>query len=210
MGVAQPGDFKGKQARDWGSNVSIARPSTTHFSIMDADGNVVSMTALIEGPFGSHLMAGGMMLNNELMDFSFQPQQDGKPVANAVAPGKRPRSSMDPVIIFDTRGAFYAALGSPGGDRIIGYVTQSLVGLIDWRMSMNEAFALPRFVDQNGALEIEKDTPLKTLVPQLQQLGHQVEEKELRSGLHGIRVTPQGLEGAADPRREGNVVSGGL
>jgi len=208
MGVAKPGDHKDQAAMDWGKNASMSRPSTTHFSIMDADGNVVSMTSSIEGPFGSHLMAGGMLLNNQLTDFSFLPEQDGKPIANAVGPGKRPRSSMDPIIMFDNRGVFYAALGSPGGNRIIGYVTQSLVAIIDWRMSLDEAFALPRFVDQNGALEIEKDTALEALVPQLQQLGHQIESNILTSGLHGIRVTPKGLEGAADPRRDGNVVKG--
>jgi gamma-glutamyltranspeptidase/glutathione hydrolase len=112
--------------------------------------------------------------------------------------------------VFDNQGAFYAALGSPGGERIIGYVTQTLVALIDWRMDLPSAFALPRFVDQNGPLEIEAGTSIVDLTPQLQQLGHDVKALPLTSGLHGIRVTPKGLEGAADPRREGNVVSGAL
>jgi gamma-glutamyltranspeptidase/glutathione hydrolase len=210
MGVAEAGALKDKQSQDWGADVSAPRPSTTHFTIVDSEGNVVSMTGSVEGPFGSHLMAGGMILNNQLTDFSFLPEQDGQPVANAVAPGKRPRSSMDPVIVFDNQGAFYAALGSPGGERIIGYVTQTLVALIDWRMDLPSAFALPRFVDQNGPLEIEAGTSIVDLTPQLQQLGHDVKALPLTSGLHGIRVTPKGLEGAADPRREGNVVSGAL
>lgn len=208
MGKALPGDFKDRETENRSGNASQARPSTTHFSIMDKQGNVVSMTSSIEGPFGSHLMAGGMLLNNQLTDFSFIPERDGKPVANAVAPGKRPRSSMDPIIMFDSRGDFYAALGSPGGDRIIGYVTQSLVALIDWRMTLQDAFSLPRFVDQNAVLEIEEGTALEALLPQLQQLGHEVETRQLTSGLHGIRMMPDGVEGAADPRREGNVVKG--
>ncbi len=210
MGRAKPGEPAGRQAAQQGLNMAVDRPSTTHFSIIDAEGRAVSMTSSIEAPFGSHLMAAGMMLNNQLTDFSFLPEDNGAPVANAAAPGKRPLSAMDPVIVFDANGGFYAAIGSPGGSRIIGYVTQTLVALLDWRMSMQEAVSLPRFLDRNGALEIEKGTALEELTPQLKQLGHEVEARELRSGLHGIRVTPKGLEGGADPRREGTVVSGAL
>jgi gamma-glutamyltranspeptidase/glutathione hydrolase len=185
----------------------VDTPSTSHFSIIDAQGNAVSMTTTVEGPFGSHLMAGGMMLNNQLTDFSFRPEVNGEPVANAVAPGKRPRSSMTPVIVYDENGDLYAVLGSPGGSRIIAYVTQSLIALLDWEMDMRTAISLPRFVDRNGPLEIEAGTPLEDLKPGLEQLGHRVELRELMSGLHGIRVTPEGLDGAADPRRDGNVVT---
>ncbi|MGB5950601.1 MAG: gamma-glutamyltransferase, partial [Parvibaculum sp.] len=194
----------------YGLNGDISRPSTSHFSIIDAQGRVVSMTTSIEAPFGSHLMAAGLMLNNQLTDFSFVPEENGAPVANAIAPGKRPLSAMDPVIVFDDKGAFFAAIGSPGGSRIIGYVTQTLIALLDWHMPMQEAIALPRFVDRNGPLEIEKGTTLEKLVPQLKQLGHEVKEAELRSGLHGIRVTPTGLDGGADPRRDGTVATGTL
>ncbi len=189
-------------------NRSISRPSTTHFSLTDRWGNAVSMTASIEGPFGSHLMAGGFFLNNELTDFSFLPEIDGVPVANAAAPGKRPRSSMSPSMVFDRTGKFYAAIGSPGGSRIITYVTQSLIALLDWEMDMQAAIALPRHVNRNGATELEAGTPLETLEPALQALGHRVLVRELTSGLHGIRKTPQGLEGGADPRREGIVLEG--
>ncbi|WP_052379348.1 gamma-glutamyltransferase family protein [Tepidicaulis marinus] len=189
-------------------NRSISRPSTTHFSLTDRWGNAVSMTASIEGPFGSHLMAGGFFLNNELTDFSFLPEIDGVPVANAVAPGKRPRSSMSPSMVFDRTGKFYAAIGSPGGSRIITYVTQSLIALLDWEMDMQAAIALPRHVNRNGATELEAGTPLETLEPALQALGHRVLVRELTSGLHGIHKTPQGLEGGADPRREGIVLEG--
>ncbi|MEW6089325.1 MAG: gamma-glutamyltransferase [Pseudomonadota bacterium] len=206
-GKAKPGRLPDERAMNWGLNQPIDKPSTSHFSIIDARGNVVSMTTTVEGPFGSHLMAGGMMLNNQLTDFSFLPEIDGEPVANAVAPGKRPRSSMTPVIIYDADGDFYAAVGSPGGSRIIAYVTQTVIALLDWEMDMKSAISLPRFVDRNGPLEIEAGTSLEEMKPLLEQLGHQVETRELMSGLHGIRVTPQGLDGAADPRRDGNVVT---
>lgn len=208
MKVAKPGDLADKRADGYGSNVSLAYPSTSHFAIVDADGGVVSMTTSVEAPFGSHLMAGGMILNNQLTDFSFLPEEDGKPVANAVAPGKRPMSAMDPVIVFDKQGDFFAAIGSPGGSRIIGYVTQSLIALLDWNMDMQTAVSLPRFLDRNGPLEIEQGTDLEKLVPQLKQLGHEIKLQSMNSGLHGIRATAKGLDGGADPRREGKVVEG--
>jgi gamma-glutamyltranspeptidase / glutathione hydrolase len=208
MGKAKPGRLADERAMNWGMNQPVDMPSTSHFSILDSNGNAVSMTTSVEGPFGSHLMAGGMMLNNQLTDFSFVPEQDGKPIANAVAPGKRPRSSMTPVIVFDEDGEFRAAIGSPGGSRIIGYVTQTLIALIDWDMDMVAAVGLPRFLDRNGPLEIEAGTPLEQMAPQLEELGHTVEARPAISGLHGILVMPDGLDGAADPRRDGNVVTG--
>ena len=114
---------------------------------------------------------------------------------------------MTPVVVYDKNGDLYAILGSPGGSRIIAYVTQTLIALLDWEMDMKSAISLPRFVDRNGPLEIEADTALEELKPYLEQLGHKVETQELTSGLHGIRMTPQGLDGAADPRRDGNVVT---
>lgn len=208
MGKASPGSLPQKQGANYGRNGDISRPSTSHFVIDDGEGNVVSMTTSVEAPFGSHLMAAGMILNNQLTDFSFVPVDNGKPVANAVAPGKRPRSSMDPTIIFDADGHFKAAIGSPGGSRIIGYVTQSIIALIDWKMPMQEALNLPRFLDRNGDLEIEEGTDLEALVPQLKQLGHGVKVTAMNSGLHGLEVTADGLRGGADPRREGKVVTG--
>ncbi len=155
-------------------------------------------------------MVGGMILNNQLTDFSFVPEQNGAPVANAVAPGKRPMSAMDPVIVFNKDGSFFAAVGSPGGPRIIGYVTETLIALLDWHMDMQRAVALPRFLDRNGPLEIEKGTSLEKLVPQLRQLGHEVKPVEMNSGLHGIRDAGGVLDGGADPRREGKVIGGAL
>jgi gamma-glutamyltranspeptidase/glutathione hydrolase len=206
MGKAMPGRFSGAD-RAGRAGHSPERPSTTHFSIVDADGNVVSMTSSVEGPFGAHLMAGGMMLNNQLTDFSFAPEDEGRAVANAVEAGKRPRSSMTPVIVFDAEGDFHLAIGSPGGPRIIGYVAQALIALIDWEMGMEAAVSLPHFLDRNDALEIEQGTALEELVPVLAEFGHQIDLRAMMSGLHGIAATPQGLEGAADPRRDGNVVS---
>jgi gamma-glutamyltranspeptidase/glutathione hydrolase len=210
MGKALPGDIADKRAGGYGRNVSIEIPCTSHFTVVDGEGHVVSITTSVEAPFGSHLMAGGMILNNQLTDFSFVPVEDGKPVANAIAPGKRPMSAMDPVIVFNKDGSFFAAVGSPGGPLIIGYVTETLVALLDWRMDMQEAVALPRFLDRNGPLEIEKGTSLEKLVPQLQQLGHEVKPVEMNSGLHGIRDMNGVLDGGADPRREGKVIGGAL
>jgi gamma-glutamyltranspeptidase/glutathione hydrolase len=208
MKKAEAGEPVDRRAMNRGLNQPIDKPSTSHFSILDSEGNVVSMTTSVEGPFGSHLMAGGMMLNNQLTDFSFMPEEDGKPVANAVAPGKRPRSSMTPVIVLTRDGDFHAAIGSPGGSRIIGYVTQTLIALIDWDMDMRAAISLPRFIDRNGPLEIEAGTVLEQMTADLESLGHEVKAVPLMSGLHGILVTPEGLDGGADPRRDGNVVTG--
>ena len=181
--------------------------STTHFSVVDSFGDAVSMTASIENVFGSRLMAGGFLLNNQLTDFAFRPRIDGKPVANRVQPGKRPRSSMSPVLVFTPRGELVLAVGSPGGSRIIGYVAQTLIAVLDWGLSMQDAIDLPRLVNRNGATELEKGTALESLAPALRALGHEVKVGPLVSGLHGIRATADGLDGGADPRREGVVLA---
>eukprot|EP00439_Symbiodinium_sp_Y106_P088536 s1_g1072.t1 len=162
-------DASGDLGTLYAPNESRSRPSTSHFSIVDARGNVVSMTTSIEAPFGSHLMAGGFFINNQLTDFSFRPEIDGKPVANAVAPGKRPRSSMTPSMVFDAEGDFYLAVGSPGGSRIITYVTQTLVALLDHHLPMQDAINQPRHVNRNGPLEIEEGTPIAELKDELEQ-----------------------------------------
>ena len=195
----------GQPARraDFAPNADISLPSTSHFSIVDRDGNAVSMTSSVEAPFGSHVMAGGFFLNNQLTDFSFVAEAGGRPVANAVAAGKRPLSTMAPTLVFDADGAFYASLGSPGGTRIIGYVAQTLVGLLDWNLGMQQAIDMPRMVNRNGPLELEAGTALEQLAPRFGALGHQVEIQPVFSGLQGIRVIDGHLEGAADRRREG-------
>jgi gamma-glutamyltranspeptidase/glutathione hydrolase len=190
--------------RGLGADASPEPPSTSHFVIVDGEGRVVSMTATVEFPFGSHLMAGGMILNNQLTDFSFLPERDGLPVANAVAPGKRPRSSMSPVIIFDEDGEVYAALGSPGGAAIIGYVAKTIIALVDWGMDMQAAIDFPHAVYPRGAPIIEQGGFDPQIVAGLKQLGHPVTERELDSGVHGFRIMTDGAyDGGADRRREG-------
>jgi gamma-glutamyltranspeptidase / glutathione hydrolase len=148
-------------------------------------------------------MVRGFLLNNQLTDFAFLPRVDGRAVANAVAPGKRPRSSMSPTLVFDTDSKLFATVGSPGGSRIIGYVTKTLLGLMDWNLDMQAAIDLPNHINRNGATELEKDTVLVEHADALKRLGHDVKIGSLISGLHGIRVTPQGYDGGADRRREG-------
>ena len=178
-------------------------PSTSHLSVVDRDGNAVSMTASIESAFGSRLMARGFMLNNELTDFSFRPGVDGRPVANRVEAGKRPRSSMSPTLVLDRSGRFVMAIGSPGGSRIIGYTAKAIVAALDWNLPMQAAVALPNFVNRNGATDLEAGTAVESAKTALEALGHEVNVMEMTSGLHGIRRTESGLEGGADPRREG-------
>lgn len=202
-----PGQFTDKPISQRAPNHSIARPSTTHFVVRDKQGNAVSMTSSIEAAFGSRFMAGGMLLNNQLTDFSFWPEKNGKKIANSVAPYKRPRSSMTPVMIFDEQGRLFALLGSPGGPRIIGYVAQTVIGLIDWQLSMQEAVNLPRHVVFNGVIELEADTQLAEQAQALRALGHKVTLRAHHSGLHGIKITDQTLTGGADPRREGVVLT---
>ena len=138
--------------------------------------------------------------------FSFQPEANGRPVANRVEPGKRPRSSMSPTLAFDGKGQLVLTVGSPGGSRIIGYVVETVIGVLDWKLGMQAAISLPRHVNRNGATELEAGTTLADTVDALRAKGHQVTLRPLISGLHGIRVTPQGLDGGADPRREGVAV----
>ncbi len=177
--------------------------STTHLSVIDSEGNAVSMTSSVESAFGSRLMVRGFMLNNQLTDFSFRPAVDGVPVANRVAPGKRPRSSMAPTLVFDKGGQLLLAIGSPGGSRIIAYVTQALIAMLDWGLDAQQALDLPHHVNRNGPIDLESGTPLVDLEAALVERGHDVRLRGLNSGLHAVVVTPDGLEGGADPRREG-------
>jgi gamma-glutamyltranspeptidase/glutathione hydrolase len=180
-----------------------AEYGTSHLSVVDDYGEVISMTTSIQAAFGSALMADGFVLNNELTDFSFEPMADGLPVANAAAPGKRPLCSMSPTIIFAPDGSVFASLGSPGGRQIIAYVAQAVSNLIDGQLSMQGAAAEPRHVNMNGPTFLEKGTALDKLAPQLAALGEQVRMVDFDSGVNGIRHVPNGYEGGADPRREG-------
>ncbi len=164
------------------------------------------MTTSIETVFGSRLMAAGFILNNQLTDFSFLPDRAGKPVANRVQPLKRPRSSMSPTLVLDDKGDLVMAVGSPGGSRIIGYVAKTLVAALDWNMDMQAAISLGNFVNRNGSTELEKGTAVAAAKAKLEAMGHTVNLMTRASGLHGIRVTPRGLQGGADPRREGVAI----
>jgi len=176
---------------------------TSHISIVDRWGNAVSFTTTIEAPFGAQMMVRGFILNNELTDFSPRPELDGKPVANRVQPGKRPRSSMSPTIVLDRDGKLVAALGSAGGARIIGDTLQTLIGLLDWDLSAQAAVDLPRVVNLNGATELEEGTPIADQAGALRKLGHEVQVRRHEGGLTAIRRTGDGWEGGADPRRDG-------
>ncbi|RFC64125.1 gamma-glutamyltransferase [Fulvimarina endophytica] len=201
-----PGSPPWDHARRQGDDRSIELPSTSHVSIADEAGNVVSLTTTIENGFGSRLMVGGFLLNNELTDFSFATHQDGLPIANAVSPGKRPRSSMAPTIVM-AEGKPVFALGSPGGSRIIGYVAGALIALLDWDLDPQEAASLPHLVNRFGPYDVEAGTQAAgALARELSDMGYEVEPGDLNSGLHIIALTADGLLGGADPRREGVAI----
>lgn len=190
------------------SNPDRARPGTAHISIIDDRGDALAMTTTVEGPFGSRLMAGGFILNNQLTDFTFEPMTDGRRTANAPQAFKRPMSSMTPTIIFDKQGKVFAVVGSPGGARIIPYVTKTVMGLIDWNMSMADAVALPNATGRGSPTELEQGRTPDATVEALRTLGHDVKVTDYGigvSGLNSIRVTKDGFDAAADPRREGSV-----
>lgn len=179
-------------------------PSTSHFVIRDPYGNLLSMTSSIEMAFGSTLMAGGFLLNNQLTDFSFVPEIGGIPVANRVQPGKRPRSSMAPVMVFNADNQPIAALGSPGGSRIINYVAQTLLLMLHTDLSLQTILYQPNISNRNGDTELEEATAAEQLLFELEEMGHTVKIRELNSGIHAIRKLPNGRwESGVDPRREG-------
>lgn len=198
----EPGSPRWDHAFLWGDDASLELPSTSHISIVDADGNALSMTTTIENGFGSRLFVRGFLLNNELTDFSFETHEDGWPIANRVEPGKRPRSSMAPTIVMRD-GAPVLVIGSPGGSRIIGYVAQSIIAYLDWGMDVQEAVAAPRLVNRFGPFDIEAGTAATDLEAALQEKGFETEVRELTSGLHAIAIEDGRLLGGADPRREG-------
>ena len=205
MGVAAPGDPPWEEARARAPDPGPDRRGTTHFVIVDADGNAVSATTTIEAGFGSRLMTGGFLLNNELTDFARAPEVDGRPVANRAQGGKRPRSSMAPTIVLRD-GRPVILTGSPGGAAIIPYTARSIVALLDWGLDPQAAAALPHAVTFNGPVFLEPAEGVGELYRALDALGHEVTIRDLNSGLHIIRITEVGFEGGADPRREGVVL----
>lgn len=192
-----------KAARAWKPAASPEQVSTSHFSIVDGFGNALAMTTSIEASFGSRVMVRGFLLNNTLTDFSYSDIAEGKTVANAVGPRKRPRSSMAPTIVFDRAGRPEIVVGSPGGPAIVGFVAQTLIAMIDWGMTPQDAIAAPHVVVFGDSVNVEPE--LAPLKQDLERLGHTVRVGEFPSGIHAIRITRDGLLGGADPRREGAV-----
>ncbi|AFY21782.1 gamma-glutamyltransferase [Pseudomonas sp. UW4] len=211
MGTAKPGTPPGIQVA-YAPDRSPLRISTSQVVAVDDAGGAVSMTTTIESAFGSHIMVQGFMLNNEMTDFSFIPEENGQKVANRVEPGKRPRSSMAPTLIFDRQsGEFLATVGSPGGSQIIEYVAKSTIGLLDWNLDAQAAINLPNFGSRNGPTELEQGQFSPALIQALKDKGHSVSEIDMTSGTQAIvRVKDaQGkasLTGGADPRREGQAL----
>jgi len=204
MGRPGPGEPSGLGKQSFGLDATMESTGTSQICIIDKDGNAVSMTTTIEGAFGSHIWAAGFLLNNELTDFSFLPADaQGRPIANAVGPGKRPRSSMAPTIVFDKYGKVEAVLGSPGGSRIILYVVKSLIALIDWGMDAQQAADLLNFGNRGRGFEIELDAHAVWTALKLKPLGHRIAPALMNSGVHIIVNRDGELQGGADPRREG-------
>jgi len=188
----------------YGLDFTQERVGTSQISIVDDDGNAFSMTTSIEYAFGARSMVRGFLLNNQLTDFSFVPvDEEGRPVANRVEGGKRPRSSMDPTIVFGESGALRYVLGSPGGPAIILFNVKAILALIDWRLDAASASALVNFGSTSEAVLLEPGSAWDPLAAALAEKGHAVRRVSLTSGQHIVAVTPDGLEGGADPRREG-------
>ncbi|WP_210270089.1 gamma-glutamyltransferase [Aureimonas mangrovi] len=188
---------------------SLEIPSTSHVSIVDGEGNAVSLTTTIEAGFGSRLMVRGFLLNNELTDFSFVAEEDGATVANRVEGGKRPRSSMAPTIVLDASGEPVLVVGSPGGARIIPYVARTILGVLLWEMSPQDAVSMPHVTTLGGPLDLEEGRAPAGLADALTAMGHEVREMELNSGIHAIALEGGRLRAGVDPRREGAAVSSG-
>ncbi len=218
MKTAQPG-VPGPLTQRLSAMPAQPESGTSHISIVDAQGRAVAMTTTIESAFGARLMvnrgkglAGGFLLNNELTDFSFAPASaDGLPVANRVQPGKRPRSSMSPTLVFERlpdgqTGPLLATLGSPGGAAIIHYTAKTLVGMLHWGLDAQRAIDLPNFGSNNGPTLLEAGRFPPDTVRALQARGHTVNEVDMTSGLQAIQKRPHGYFGGADPRREGVVL----
>ncbi len=191
----------------WGSDTTEEASGTTHLSIIDREGNAVSMTATVEAPFGSSRWVHGFLLNNEMTDFARDYDPDAPPAANEIGPGRRPRSSMSPTMIFDKDGNILMVTGSPGGNSIPAYVAKSIIAVLDWKMSAQDAVDFPNIVARGERVRVEVNVePGKAIAADLAERGYNVQERDgENSGLHIIVVRPNELDGAADSRREGIV-----
>jgi len=188
------------------NDTAFELPSTSHMSIIDSDGNAISMTSSVEMGFGSTVMVEGFILNNQLTDFSLAPKINGELIANRLEPLKRPRSSMAPMMVFNKDNSLKLVVGSPGGSRIINYVAQTIIGVLDWNLEPQAAINLPKVTNRNHVTTLENGTAIVSLKDVLESKGHQVSIRDLNSGIHAIEVTSKGLIGGADPRREGKVI----
>ncbi|GAA6183267.1 gamma-glutamyltransferase [Aliiglaciecola sp. 2_MG-2023] len=189
-----------------GMDTSFELPNTSHVSIVDKEGNALAMTTSIEFGFGSGLMVEGFLLNNQLTDFSLNPSPNNRPALNRVEPNKRPRSAMSPTMVFDQNGQLMLVIGSPGGSRIVSYVAQTIVGVVDWGLDIQQAINLPKITNRNDYTALEKGTSLEKWEAKLSAMGHNVKIIDLNSGLHGIQFKNGKIIGGADPRREGVAV----
>ena len=207
MGRAKPGTPPGMTVA-LGEDTALEYPSTSHMSIIDAEGHALAMTTTVESAFGSRQMVDGFLLNNQLTDFSFESADENGPIANRVQAGKRPRSSMAPTLVFDKASKkLLLTIGSPGGTAIINYVGKALIGMVDWGLNVQQAINLPNIGSRNGPTELEQAPGVEALQAALKAKGHQTYISEQNSGLHGIqRMQIHGEDvwfGGADPRREG-------
>ena len=214
MGRAEPGN-PGISEAETASQPEQPESGTSHISIVDRNGMAVAMTTTIESGFGSRIMSdggtgltGGFLLNNELTDFSLVPADDsGNLIANRLEPGKRPRSSMTPTLVFDREsGNLLATVGSPGGAAIIHYTAKTIIGMFEWGLHAQKAIDLPNFANFNGPTILEQNLFDEALMDALREMGHELIIRDATSGIHAIQVTDTGLFGGADPRREGTVM----
>ena len=201
MAVAPPGVPRGALPSGAARDTEVA--GTSHLSIIDAEGNAVAMTTTIESAFGSRILVEGFLLNNQLTDFAWQPEEGGRPVANRVEGGKRPRSTMAPILVFDGEGRLHAALGSPGGPPIVLYVAHALVAMLDWGRDAQAAVEGGHFGSAGGPLLVERGTRAEAFEAPLSRLGHATVRLPMTSGLHVIERVPGGWRSGTDPRREG-------
>jgi gamma-glutamyltranspeptidase/glutathione hydrolase len=207
LGKYEAGTPPGAEPRTAG--VSGEVHGTTHFIAIDGKGNVASMTSTVEGPFGSQLVANGYVLNNELTDFTWVPEKDGKPVANRPEPGKRPLSSMSPTIVYNQQGEPIFAVGAAGGKRIIMQVAKTLIAHLDWGMTAEQALAAPNIYFGGDAVLVETGTPLAGMAKDLARLGHTVVTNDLMPAKANAAERVEGMRwrGAADPRSDGSALS---
>lgn len=204
MEIVKPGEFPGVRAGGMDSHTELS--GTSHLSIVDSDGQAVSMTSTIESAFGSRIMVKGFLLNNQMTDFSFKPEDENGLIANRVEAGKRPRSSMSPTMVFGPDGRVEAVLGSPGGEKIISYVAKTLLGILDAGLDPLAAIRLPNISNRGKDTELEAERALDYTARALTKKGHTIQFLEMTSGVQAIVRSGDGWQGAADPRREGRVI----